>query len=274
VRDIEQLKEEILKDYPRLTEDSSFSFSCHPGVPCFNVCCHDVNIFLTPYDILRLKNNLGVSSEEFLSRYTISPFDKNLKYPVLMLQMEDAEGKPCPFLRESGCGVYEDRPWACRMYPLGMASPQDSEGSDEDFYFMLEEDTCKGHDENHSQTVGEWLEGQGIREYNQMGYYFKELTLHPFFQEGKDLTPQKIEMFFLANYNLDTFRKFLLNSSFFDKFEVDEETRKRIEKDDTELLKFGYTWLRFSLFGEKTLAVKDEVLEAKKNEVEKDKGGK
>jgi Fe-S-cluster containining protein len=271
MRDIEQLKEEILRDYPRMDESSSFSFSCHPGVPCFNHCCHDVNIFLTPYDILRLKNRLGLTSEQFLSRYTISPFDKNLKYPVLLLQMEDSDEKPCPFVGDQGCGVYEDRPWACRMYPLGMASPQEGAGADDDFYFLLKEDTCKGHGENHEQTVAEWLEGQGIREYNQMGYYFKELTLHPVFQEGKDLTPEKIEMFFLANYNLDTFRNFLFKSTFFDKFEVDEETRNKIKDDDTELLKFGYTWLRFALFGEKTLVVKNEVLEAKQKEVEERK---
>ena len=88
MRDVEQFKEEILKDYPRMTEESSFSFSCHPGVPCFNHCCHDVNIFLTPYDIVRLKNNLGLTSEQFLARYTISPFDKNLKYPVILAQDE------------------------------------------------------------------------------------------------------------------------------------------------------------------------------------------
>ncbi|MCK4775800.1 MAG: hypothetical protein KAT30_13475, partial [Candidatus Krumholzibacteria bacterium] len=125
-----------------------------------------------------------------------------------------------------------------------------------------------GHCEDHTQTVAEWVDGQGIEEYNKMGYYFKELTLHNIFQEGKDLTPEKIEMFFLANYNLDTFRKFLFNSTFFEKFEVDDETRNKIKDDDTELLKFGYTWLRFALFGEKTLNVKNEALEAKQKELD------
>ena len=60
MKEIEKLKETILKDYPRLTRDSEFSFACHPGVPCFNACCGDVNIFLTPYDIIRLKQKLGI----------------------------------------------------------------------------------------------------------------------------------------------------------------------------------------------------------------------
>ena len=104
-----------------------------------------------------------------------------------------------------------------------------------------------------------------------MGYYFKELTLHDFFQKGENLPMKKMEMFFLASYNLDKFRDFVFDSTFLDKFEVDNETRKKIEKDDVELLKFGYYWLRFALFGETTMKVKNDVLETKKKEMDKRK---
>lgn len=272
MKEIERLKEEILKDYPKLTKDSSFSFACHPGVPCFNDCCADVNIFLTPYDIMRLKNNLGMTSEEFLSRHTVSPFDKNLKYPVILLAMNEDEKKNCPFVGEGGCQVYEDRPWACRMYPLGLGSQKESgDQADTDFYFLLKESVCKGHNEGHTQTVAQWLDDQKINEYDKMGYYFKELTLHDFFQKGENLPMKKIEMFFLASYNLDKFREFVFDSTFLDKFEVDNETREKIEKDDVELLKFGYHWLRFALFGETTMKVKNDVLETKKKEMDKRK---
>jgi Fe-S-cluster containining protein len=272
MREIERLKEEILKDYPKMTKDSEFSFACHPGVPCFNACCADVNIFLTPYDILRLKNHLGMTSEEFLSKHTVSPFDKNSTYPVILLAMNDDEKKTCPFVGEGGCTVYEDRPWACRMYPLGMGSQRDAgDGSESDFYFMLKEDVCKGHNESHKQTVADWLENQGINEYDKMGYYFKELTLHEFFQKPENLTSQKIEMFFTACYNLDKFREFVFESTFLEKFDVDDETKKKIKEDDAELLKFGYFWLRFALFGEKTINVKEDVLEAKQKQLDSKK---
>lgn len=272
MREIERFKEEILKDYPKMTKDSEFSFACHPGVPCFNACCADVNIFLTPYDILRLKNNLGMTSEEFLSKHTVSPFDKNSRYPIILLAMNEDEKKSCPFVGENGCTVYEDRPWACRMYPLGMGSQKDAaDGTGRDFYFLLEEDVCKGHNEKTRQTVAEWIENQGIAEYDKMGYYFKELTLHEFFSKPENLTAKKIEMFFTACYNLDKFREFVFESTFFDKFEVDDETKEKIRNDDEELLKFSYFWLRFALFGEKTLKVKREVLEAKQKEINKTK---
>jgi Fe-S-cluster containining protein len=214
---------------------------------------------------------LGTSSAEFLSNHTISPFDKNLKFPVVLLKMNEDDKKSCPFVSEKGCGVYEDRPWACRMYPVGLASPpaDGNEVADEEFYFLLKEDICKGHCEENTQTIREWLEGQGVTEYDEMGKDFKELTLHKALQEGPDLTPQKVEMFFLACYHLDGFRDFVFGSSFLDKFEVAEERRQKMKEDDVELLKFSHEWLRFALLGEGTMKVKGDVLEAKKKELEK-----
>ena len=268
MREIQKLKEQILKEYPRLTEESSFSFRCHPGVACFNECCGDVNIFLTPYDIIRLKNNLGISSTDFLKKYTLTPFDKDLKYPVILLQMGDDEKKKCPFVGEKGCRVYPDRPWSCRMYPLGLASPGgDSEQLDQEFYFLLEEGICQGFKENKRWTVSEWLRDQGINDYAEMGKYFKALTTHGFFREGGTLTPEKVEMFFVACYDMDRFRKFVFNSSFLDKFEVDQETTEKFKSDDVALLKFAYRWLRFALFNEPTMKINEPVLQDKKKEL-------
>jgi hypothetical protein len=265
MKEIERLKEEILRSYPRLSEDSRFTFACGPGVPCFNDCCGDVNIFLTPYDIVRLKNALGMSSGEFLSRYTTSPFDEDFRYPVILLAMNEDDRKSCPFVGEDGCRVYDARPGACRMYPLGMASPKAGSGSlKEDFYFIFDEGGCRGFEEEKTQTVSEWLADQGIDEYNWMGEYFKQLTLHEFFQQGRGLSPGQAEMFILACYDLDGFRDFLFKSTFFEKFEIDEERRERLAEDDLELLRFGHDWLRFALFGEKTLEIKRSVLEARK----------
>ncbi len=268
MKEIEKLKKAILDEYPRLTENDKFCFKCHPGVSCFNDCCADVNIFLTPYDIIRLRKNLGITSEEFLKKYTLAPFDKNLKYPVVMLKMEDNEKKSCPFVTEAGCGVYPDRPWPCRMYPLGLASPKKTDRiSENEFYFILHEDVCKGFNEKHEQTVSDWIAEQGIEEYNRMGEYFKEFTLSDFFQKGGDLPPQKIEMFFTTCYNIDTFRRFLFNTSFFAKFNIDEITIEKLKNDDVELMKFGFLWLRFAIFGEKTLSLRDEVAISKEKEL-------
>ena len=73
----QELVEKILKDYPRLGPDDRFKFACHPGVSCFNRCCGDVNIFLSPYDVLRMKKRLGMKSGDFLDRHALLPVQKD-----------------------------------------------------------------------------------------------------------------------------------------------------------------------------------------------------
>lgn len=268
MQEIERLKKVILEEYPRLNEESEFCFKCHKDVPCFNACCGDINIFLTPYDIIRLKNRLGITSGEFLSKYTLSPFDKNAKYPIILLKMNEDEKKSCPFVSEKGCTVYEDRPWPCRMYPLGLASGKDkADGTEREFYFLLKEELCKGHNEDNKMKVGEWLEDQGINEYNRIGELFKEITLHDYFEKEGQLEPRKMEMFFTACYNIDKFRDFIFQSTFLQKFDVDDSVLEKLKNDDIELLKFAYGWLRFAIFGEQTMKIKGDILEAKKKEL-------
>lgn len=273
MKELERFKKTVLEEYPRMGMDSRFCFRCHKGVPCFNECCRDVNIFLTPYDIIRLKNRLGMTSEEFIKKYTITPFDQNLKYPILLLKMEDDDKKSCPFVAEEGCAVYSDRPWACRMYPLGLASPKEGHQTEkDDFYFLLKEEVCRGFAEDNEQSVKEWIEDQEIDLYNRIGRGFKEITLHSYFQEGKDLSPKKMEMFFMVCYNIDKFRDFIFSSSFLDKFEIDEKLPQKLKEDDVALLEFGYDWLKFALFGEKTMTIKAEILEAKQKELREKQG--
>jgi len=257
MKEIENLKEKIMKDYQRLSLEDTFVFGCHPGVPCFNNCCRDVNIFLTPYDILRLKNRLKISSQDFLDKYTLLPFDVHQTHPVVLLKMDSNEQKTCPFITEAGCSVYSDRPWSCRMYPLGKASPTGNNGnSTEGFYFILEEEVCKGFNASKKWTIGEWLENQHLEDYDIECEKFKEISLHKFFMLGKALNPQKMEMFHLVCYNIDKFRKFIFESSFRSRFEISRELAEKLRTDDYELLKFGYDWLKFSLFEEMPETIK------------------
>lgn len=266
---IEKFKEDVLKNYPRLKPGDKFKFSCHPGVSCFNQCCRDVNILLTPYDVLRMKNRLGLDSGAFLDRYTLLPIGPKQKLPVPVLKMNDDEGKTCPFVdAESGCTVYSDRPWPCRMYPLGLASPEE-DSREEEFYFLLREDVCQGHEGGEERTILEWIDQQGIEEYNRIGEMYKEITLHPKIQQGPPLDPKKTDMFFTACYDLDKFRRFLFDTTFFQKFDVGPEEIEKIKEDDVELLKFGFRWVKFCLFNEPALRIKQEAAEAARSKFSK-----
>ncbi len=267
----EQLKEKILEDHARLGPTDTFRFGCHPGISCFNTCCSDVNIFLSPYDVLRLKNRLGISSTEFLERYTLLPVQKDMTVPVVVLRMEDNEQKNCPFVTDQGCGVYEDRPWPCRMYPVGLATSKDTEDGwrGEHFYFLLKEDTCMGHEGAKEWTVQEWMDDQDVAPYEEWGEAYKELSLHKFFEEGMVLTPDKMEMFFNSTYDLDKLRQFVFNSTLLERFEVDEEMVHQMKTDDEVLLRFGFLWLRFALFGEATMRMRTEAVQAVQDKLDK-----
>ena len=113
---------------------------------------------------------------------------------------------------------------------------------------------------------------QGVAIYNKKSQPYMEITLQKCFQEGKGLGPSKTQMFYIACYDLDRFRRHLFESRFFDLFDVEEEVIKRIETDDEELLAFGARWLEFSLFRENTISIKGEVLERKKEELDRIRG--
>ena len=271
MNEFKSLKESILKDAPRFTEKDKFRFSCNKDLSCFTQCCADVNIFLTPYDILRMKNRLALSSEEFLAKYTLVPFNKDQELPVVILRMSEDEDKRCPFVSPEGCSIYEDRPWSCRMYPLGFASPTEETG-EEEFYFLMQEDVCKGFEGGAERSVRQWLEDQGILEYNEMGEFFKDITLHDFFQKGGTLDPEKMEMYYVACYNLDKFRRFIFESKFLNTFEIEPQLQETLRNDDVELMKFAFKWLRFSLFGEPLMKVRQEVLERKRQSMGNQEG--
>ena len=255
--EVKQKENSILTEYPRMKGTDKFPFRCHPGVSCYNKCCNDVNIFLTPYDIIRLKNKLGISSGEFLEKYTLLPIEEKLRHPIVMLRMND-ETKNCQFVDSNGCTVYEDRPWSCRMFPVGVASPNEIPDDDrERFYFLLHEDVCKGFEQGREWTIEEWMKDQKVDEYNEYGELFKDISLHPFFTSSKGIQPVKLEMFYMVCYDIDKFKSFVFESTFLKRFKVDKKEIEGMRQDDGALLKFGFKWLRFSLFGEKTLELSE-----------------
>ena len=258
---------EALRDKRRIGEHDDFPFSCHPGVPCFNRCCADVNIVLTPVDVLRLARRAGIATTEFLDQYCLHPITKDLSLPVVMLRMEEEASKKCRFLGEKGCTVYEDRPWACRMYPVGMAIPPARAGVEpEPVHFLFEDAFCHGHGESQSWTFESWKADQGLEYQEELEAGFREIVSHPWFIGGtRQLDPKRMEMFHMACYDLDTFRRFVLESSFLERFELEEGLEERLRTDDQALAQFAFRWLRYALFAEPTLKARDSAATTGRN---------
>ena len=248
----------ILTEYPRLSSEDRISFRCGRDLACFGHCCRDVSIVLTPYDVLRMKRALKLDSSEFLERHTLLPVSKEQRIPVVLLKM-DGPGTACPFVGEAGCGIYGARPWACRMYPLGVAEPRTPTPEDRPFHFLVRDGTCLGHDAGEPMTVREWRDQQGIDAYDAASTSFKDLMLHEWWDKGEALPPEKLEMFYTACYDIDRFRRFVFDSSFLTTFEVDPDRAAVMRQDDEELLEFAMQWLRFCLFGERTMRLRHGV---------------
>lgn len=236
-----------------LTRADRFQFACGPEVDCFNACCRNLNQFLTPYDIYRLKSRLNLLAGEFLSRYTVEHLGPQTGLPVVSLKAVPDEDLQCPFVADTGCQVYEDRPSSCRTYPLARAITRSREtGEVTEHFALMSEDHCHGRQQPHTQTVREWIEGQQLEEYNRFNDMLMEIISlkNQFHPAPLDIREQR--MFHLALYDLDEFRKHLQEGDYKGEPPIVEEVRSALEGTDVDLLVFAHNWVRWALFGKES----------------------
>jgi Fe-S-cluster containining protein len=132
-----------------LSRQSPFFFKCQ----VCSACCYNKAIQVGPYEALRLARPFGLSTTDFLRRYT---------EPETDILQNKPDGS-CIFLTSSGCGVHPDRPLVCRLFPLGQISgPQ---GEERHAVMPLHPD-CLGFFDTDG-TVDSYLESQGT------GIYFE-----------------------------------------------------------------------------------------------------
>ncbi|MEW5908812.1 MAG: YkgJ family cysteine cluster protein [Thermodesulfobacteriota bacterium] len=241
-----------------LEEKSVFSFRCHSDLSCYNRCCRNLNLFLYPYDILVLKNSLGISSDQFLDRYVDVVLREGNFFPEVLLKMRENETRDCIFLSESGCTVYTYRPHTCRLFPVEQGFVSDSDTQKTRFiHFFRPPDFCLGSREERTFTPLEWVQNQGAEEHTKMILLWAQTKQlfqnNPWGNEGP-MGP-KGKMGFMAAYNLDRFREFVFGSSFLKRYRVRPPVIQSILSDETELMKFGLSWIRLYLWGIQTIDI-------------------
>lgn len=236
----------------RLADGETFRFRCHAGLACFNRCCRNLNLFLYPYDVLRLKSRLGVSSDAFLDAHVDVVLRPGSHFPDVLLQMADNDQRSCPFLTEAGCSVYPDRPDACRTFPVEQGRFYDAaRGRASTVHFFRPPDFCLGPGEDREWTPKTWARDQEAQVYHRMTRRWAELRLlfqnDPWGGEGPD--GAKAKMAFMATYNMDRFRQFVFESSFLKRYRVKPKRVQQIQRDEAELLLLGFDWVRHFLWG-------------------------
>ncbi len=246
---------------------AKLKFNCHKGISCFNACCKHADIQLTPYDILRLKDNLGISATEFLKNHTV-PFEMDKDgLPGIKLRTDD-EGA-CNFVTDEGCSVYADRPTACRYYPVGhMAMREAGSSEDEARYFLIREDHCMGHQEDREIPVDDYRKEQGVEIYDQINREWLQLMLKkksagPTIGRPSDTS---LQFFFMCSYDVDRLRRFVLSDSFKNSYDLDDSFYTTVEKEDLALMQFGTRLLKQVLFGDVTIPVKNGAVDKRVEE--------
>ena len=254
----------------KLTLDSPLQFACHPGVSCFTACCHNIKIILTPYDILILRRRLNIPAHEFITQYTEPAYLEKTDMPGVQIKLT-GEKNGCPFVTPEGCTVYTDRPSACRYYPVGMADFHEGgtdDAAEEKFFFLVKEPHCKGHEEPKRWTIRDWRADQGVDVRDEMNKEWLRLVMRrKSFGLQATLSDAAKRMFFMASTDLDTFRKFVFESSFLDTYEVDADTVAKIREDDVELMLFSFRYLANTLFGAAGMSIRADKIKSKIEEI-------
>lgn len=246
---------------PTMVEGThTIEFSCHKGIGCWNACCSNIDISLTPYDVLRIKTRLGISSTEFLKDYTV-PYEME-KDGIAGIKFRPIEGgSACRFMKPEGCDIYTDRPTACRYYPVALLSMRkQDEYVDRDSYAIVKEDHCKGHEVKRPITIADYRKEQGLDEYDELARGWRQLVLKKK-SSGPSIGKPSLrsrQLFFMACYDIDRFREFIQAESFAKLFDLPAEEKEALLKDDVALLQFAFRFLRQVLFGEESIALNAE----------------
>ncbi len=227
-----------------------FKFDCHKGLSCFTECCSKLDLLLTPYDVLRIKNRLNMDSKSFIDEYTDMDLEDYPPFPILKLKMRE-DGR-CPFLREDGCSIYEDRPSACRLYPLARASMIVGADNKERF-FLIRDEKCLGLNEEREWKIKDWLRHEGVEEYDRFNFPWFEIVTssEELPAESRERLFKKMKAFFMASYDLDNFKRLILTEKFFQIYNVPPSVREKVFTDEKELLYLSFEWIRFVLYGKR-----------------------
>lgn len=235
-----------LPDHVRkISGGEPFSFQCHEKIACFTHCCRELELALTPYDVLRLRSATGLHSAELLEKYVIVEQGEQEVFPQCYLTMVDDGQASCVFVSPSGCSIYPNRPGACRSYPMGRAAARQN-GHINEFFVLLHEPHCHGFQEHTVQTTQSYTKSQGLEPFNRFNDMLTAITQHEKIRRGQRLSDKQVLEFILALYDLDTFRTRLRSGD----ITTGKNVPEAVFNDDEQLLVFGLEWVEERLFGQ------------------------
>jgi Fe-S-cluster containining protein len=138
--------------------DDSFGFKCQQ---CGQCCMHRNDIILNPFDVYNGARYLGITPEEFVSKYAHVDLGANSKIPMVLLKSGD--NGFCPLLKldvkDGGkfkCIIHAAKPGACSNHPIGVAYSKNVEtGESTTQYVKVQQ--CQNSISDEMQLVRDWV---------------------------------------------------------------------------------------------------------------------
>ncbi len=240
---------DFLQSLPEVDPAVPFSFACHPDVGCFNACCGDLNLLLSPYDVLRLCRGLNMSSADVLTTHCQVGLYPDTGFPAVHLRMEDNEYQNCPFVTEAGCSIYDNRPAACRTYPVGRVVRTEPSGGLRVQYYLVQEAHCQGFKEPKSWLLKDWIADQGLQDYFIASDRYS-LLLARQKAMGNSVPHNQAGLLVLALYQQDKFLEFIENTGLLSRLDLEPKREEAVLADEEARLDFALDWLELVLFGD------------------------
>jgi Fe-S-cluster containining protein len=143
-------------DVTPLAESDPLGVACGPE-GCTSTCCKNgPPIVLNPYEISRICAEDDISYEDFLD---IVESDRANGFPLILLPRDPV----CHFWSGTGCSIYQARPLACRLFPLGRVFDNGRSN-----LVLPERNICTGLVSSSAGTVADYLRQQDTALYLEM----------------------------------------------------------------------------------------------------------
>jgi glutamate-1-semialdehyde aminotransferase len=137
--------------------------------------------------------------------------------------------------------------------------------NEDEFFFMIKEDHCKGFEEDVEWTVASWREDQESDFYDRMNRDWMELLLRKkSFGEETEIPEKGRKMFYMASTNMERFRSFVFESRMLEKYDVSEKTLREIMEDEVKLMQFSFEFMKVAIF-----SAESDVVRLKKKVLDK-----
>jgi Fe-S-cluster containining protein len=108
-----------MKEHPGYENPTSFVCAM-----CGNCCRGEGYVRISPAEVEKIANYLGIGRAEFLREYTRVPeIEEQRLTSDVWLKDQPGPEQACIFLRENRCAIHEVKPIQCIGFPLRWRTP-------------------------------------------------------------------------------------------------------------------------------------------------------